>query len=92
MSEEKDYIENIEYENKRMAGFLNKLGYSNEAISNIIINSADNVSKIEVYEVVRTTMNALEKVNDDVQGMRDGLYKFLDKHYDFSKFKTNHLK
>ena len=86
-SEIQDYIQNLEYENKRMGDFLNKLGYTNEAISDIIINTCDTIAKVQVYTVVRSTMNALEKVNDDVQVIRDELYKFLDIHYDFSTFK-----
>ena len=42
------------------------------------------ISQIEVYAIVRTTMNNLEKMTDDVQAMRDELYKFLDEYYDFS--------
>jgi len=41
IEELKDYIENLEYENKRMGDFLNKLGYSNEAITDVIINSCE---------------------------------------------------
>lgn len=36
-SELKDYIENLEYQNKRISEFLNKLGYTNEAVPDIII-------------------------------------------------------
>ena len=49
------------------------------------------ITKVEVYEMVRLTMNNLEKANDDIQDMRDELYRFLDKHYDLSKFKSSHL-
>lgn len=89
-SEITDYIENLEYENKRMGDFLYKLGYTPEAITDIIINSNDVITKTKVYEIVRVTMNELEKVNDEVQAMRDKLYEFLDEHYDLSKFKPLH--
>lgn len=42
------------------------------------------IDQIEVYTIIRSTMNNLEEMADDVQAMRDELYKFLDKHYDFS--------
>lgn len=84
LDELQDYIQNLEYENKRMGDFLAKLGYTPEAITDIIINSADTISKIQVYAVIRSTMNELEKLGDSVQAMRDKLYSFLDKHYDFS--------
>jgi len=45
IEELKDYIENLEYENKCMADFLNKLGYSNEAITDVIINSCETITK-----------------------------------------------
>lgn len=45
---------------------------------------SDTISQIQVYAIVRSTMNELEKMADDVQAMRDKLYKFLDEHYDFS--------
>jgi DNA-binding phage protein len=48
------------------------------------MSSSDTISQIEVFAIIRSTMNELEKIADDVQVMRDELYKFLDEHYDFS--------
>jgi len=69
LEELNNYVQNLEYENKRMRDFLNKLGYSSEGISDIIINSCDTITKVQVYATIHTTMN-----------------KFLDAHYDFSRF------
>ena len=44
----------------------------------------DTISQIQVYAIVHSTMNNLEKMADDVQAMRDELYKFLVEYYDFS--------
>ena len=91
LEELNDYVQNLEYENKRMGDFLQKLGYSSEGITDIIIDSCDTITKVQVYAIVRSTMNELEKMNDDVQNMRDALYKFLDNHYDFTKFKPENV-
>lgn len=86
LEELNDYVQNLEYENKRMGDFLQKLGYSSEGITDIIINSCDTITKVQVYAIIQSTMNELEKMSNDIQNMRDELYKFLDTHYDFSKF------
>lgn len=86
LEELNNYVQNLEYENKRMGDFLSKLGYSSEGISDIIINSCASITKVQVYAIIHATMNDLEKINNDVQNMRDELYKFLDAHYDFSRF------
>jgi len=91
LQELNDYVENLEYENKRMGDFLNKLGYSSEAITDIIINASDTITKVQVYPIIHSTMNKLEKMSDDVQAMRDELYKFLDEYYDFKKFKPEEI-
>ena len=84
LEELNDYVQNLEYENKRMGDFLQKLGYTSEAITDIIINSCDTITKVQVYAIVHSTINKFEKVSDDIQIMRDNLYKFLDTHYDLS--------
>ena len=58
----KDYIQTLEYENKRMGDFLKKLGYSNEAISDIIINSCDTITKVKVYALIHSTISELKKL------------------------------
>ena len=89
LEELNDYVQNLEYENKRMGDFLQKLGYTSEAITDIIINSCDTITKVQVYPIIQTTMDELEVMADNIQKMRDDLYKFLDTHYDFKKFKPN---
>lgn len=89
MAKKSKYIENLEYKNKRLIKFLNKLGYNNKTLSNIIHNKNECITKTETYEIIRLAMNSLEKVNDDVKIITDELYKFLDKHYDFTKFKPS---
>ena len=91
LQELNDYVENLEYENKRMGDFISKLGYSSEAITDIIINASDTITKVQVYPIIHSTMNKLEKMSDDVQAMRDELYKFLDEYYDFKKFKPEEI-
>ena len=44
-----EYVENLEYENKQMALFLEKLGYSDEAISLICVS--DEITPEEVNDV-----------------------------------------
>ena len=90
LDELNDYVQNLEYENKRMGDFLAKLGYSSEAITDIIINSCDTITKVQVYPIIHSTMNELEKMNDEIHGVREKLYEFLDEHYDFSKFEATH--
>jgi len=84
LEELNDYVNNIEYENKKMGDFLNKLGYTPDIITDTIINPTENITKIQVYEIISATMNKLEKINDDVQTTQDELYKFLDEFYDLS--------
>jgi len=84
LEEFNDYVQSIEYENKQMGDFLQRLGYTPTAITDIIINNVDSIAKIQVYDVIQTSMNKLEKLSNDVELIRDNLYKFLDKHYDFT--------
>lgn len=41
------------------------------------MSNSDTISQKQVYAIVRSTINELEKI-------ADALYKFLDEHYDFS--------
>ena len=84
LEEFNDYVQSIEYENKRMGDFLQRLGYTPTAITDIIINNVDSIAKIQVYDVIQTSMNKLEKLSNDVELIRNNLYMFLDKHYDFT--------
>ncbi|RLA82655.1 MAG: hypothetical protein DRG78_06615 [Epsilonproteobacteria bacterium] len=72
---------------KEVKDYIQNLEDENERLK----SSSDVITKVKVYEVIRNTMNNLEKVNDEVQEMRDKLYEFLDEHYDLSKFKPLHL-
>jgi len=44
-----EYVKNLEYENKQMALFLEKLGYSNDAVS--LICFSDGITPEEVNDV-----------------------------------------
>jgi hypothetical protein len=89
LDELNDYVQNLEYENKRMGDFISKLGYSSEAITDIIINSSDTITKVQTYAIIKSSMDKLELLSDDIETIKKELYQFIDTHYDFSKFKPN---
>ena len=77
LEELNDYVQNLEYENNRMGDFLAKLGYSSEAITDIIINSCDTITKVHVYPIIHSTMNELEQINDEIHSVRDKTIQVL---------------
>jgi len=75
----KNHIEDLELEE-----------YALQDIEHQDVKPSSTIPKGKVYEIIYSTMNKLESINDDIQSMRDELYQFLDIHYNFKTFKPDH--